>query len=108
MSRPDPWSSRISKMDGKAGAQGRIRACFVVESGTDARLVEGLAERFDLSVIAREIRGGVEISQRLERGASVVVGSGSRLGFSRKVWKLLRDRVGQLDYVIVQGYGAAA
>jgi glycosyltransferase involved in cell wall biosynthesis len=98
----------MSTMDGKAGAQGRIRTCFVVESGTDARLVEGLAERFDLSIIAREIRGGVEISQRLERAASVVVGSGSRLGFTRQVWKLLRDRVGQLDYVIVQGYGAAA
>jgi hypothetical protein len=40
----------------------RMRLCFIVESGTDVRMVEGLAERFDLSVLARRITDGVEIS----------------------------------------------
>jgi hypothetical protein len=40
------------------------RLLFIVESGTDVRMVEGLAEHFQLSILARKIEGGVEISQR--------------------------------------------
>lgn len=33
----------------------RPRLLFIVESGSDVRLVEGLAERFELTVLARQI-----------------------------------------------------
>jgi hypothetical protein len=39
----------------------RARLLFVVESGSDVRLVEGLAERFELSLFVRETRGKIEI-----------------------------------------------
>ena len=80
---------------------------FVVESGTDVRLVEGLAERAKLSILARRIPGGVEISQVPARPVPTVVGPASRAGFARLAWRTLR-RLGPADRVIVQGYGAAA
>lgn len=81
---------------------------FVVESGSDVRLVEGLAESFELTVVARRVTGGVEIShaQDAARGAEVRVGPASRLAFAWEVWKALaRERPG---LVLVQGYGPAA
>jgi glycosyltransferase involved in cell wall biosynthesis len=81
----------------------------VVESGTDVRLVEGLAERFALTVLARRIDGGVEISQPPGVPVpTIVVGPASRLGFARMVWDFVRRRCGRSDLVIVQGYGLAA
>jgi glycosyltransferase involved in cell wall biosynthesis len=86
----------------------RRRLCFVVESGADVRLVEGLAERFELTVLARRIEGGVEISQETGSEFGLMVGPSSRAGFARLVWKTLRKRGGEFDYVLAQGYGAAA
>lgn len=86
----------------------RLRLLFVVESGSDVRLVEGLAERFELSVFARRIEGGVEISQETEAAFRVETGPGSRLGFARAVAAEVRRRRAELDAVVVQGYGAAA
>jgi glycosyltransferase involved in cell wall biosynthesis len=82
--------------------------CFVVESGTDVRLVEGLSERFDLSVLARRIPNGVEISQPPARTIPTIVGSASRLRFGFLVLRHLRNNHCHLDSVIVQGYGVAA
>lgn len=82
--------------------------CFVVESGTDVRLVEGLAERFDLSILARRIEGGAEISQPPSKSLSIVIGPASRLKFALFVWRYLRAHRQQIDRVIVQGYGLAA
>ncbi|MCA1593757.1 MAG: glycosyltransferase family 4 protein [Acidobacteria bacterium] len=84
------------------------RLCFIVESGADVRLVEGLAERFELEVLARRIPGGVEISWPPSVNVAVTVGPASRLGFARMVFRELRKRRGRVDFVIVQGYGAAA
>jgi glycosyltransferase involved in cell wall biosynthesis len=86
----------------------QARLLFVVESGSDVRLVEGLAERFELSVFAREIRGGVEISQETSARVDVKVGPASRAGFARAIFGELRARRRELDCVVVQGYGAAA
>lgn len=86
----------------------RARLFLVAESGVDVRLVEGLAERFELSVLARRIPGGVEVSRPPKRDVPVEVGPASRLGFSRAVFKALRRRRGGVDCVVVQGYGAAA
>ncbi len=82
--------------------------CFVVESGTDVRLVEGLAERFELEIIARRIAGGVEISQSPSPPVKISVGPSSRLKFALFVWRYLRAHRQQIDRVIVQGYGLAA
>ncbi len=86
----------------------RLRACFVVESGTDVRMVEGLAERFDLSVIARTIKGGVEIGHPPTKVIPTILGPSSRMQFARMVFKHLRERAQSIDYVIVQGYALAA
>lgn len=86
----------------------RQRLCFVVESGTDVRMVEGLAERFELRVLARKIDGGVEINWPLALPAEVTIGPASRLGFARLALRHLLDKKRQYDFVIVQSYGLAA
>ena len=86
----------------------RPRLCFVVESGTDVRLVDGLAERFDLTVIAREIPGGVAISRTPERPSSIIAGPASRGAFARMAWQELRSARDRFDAVLVQGYALAA
>ena len=83
------------------------RLWFVVESGTDVRLVDGLAARFPLTVLARRIEGGVEISRTPEGSVDVRVGPASRTGFARLVWREL-TRLRRDDRVLVQGYGPAA
>jgi len=85
-----------------------LRVCFIVDSGTDVRLVEGLAERTELTVIARRIRGGREVSQTPRRQIPVEVGPASHVAFARFVagrWRSIRDRA---DVVVVQGYGPTA
>lgn len=90
-------------------ADGRApRVCFVVESGTDVRMVEGLAQRFQLTVVARKIQGGAEISRPAEIPVATIVGPRSRGAFARFIFTYLRGRSDSFDYVIVQGYGLAA
>jgi glycosyltransferase involved in cell wall biosynthesis len=84
-----------------------VNVWFVVESGTDIRLVEGLAARATLTVLARRIPGGAEISQPPASAIPTVVGPSSRTGFARMVWRALRG-LSRADRVIVQGYGPAA
>ena len=86
----------------------RPRLLFVVESGADVRLVEGLAERFELSVFARRIEGGAEISQETEAEFGLQTGPSARLGFARASFAEVWRRRASLDAVVVQGYGAAA
>jgi len=86
----------------------RTRLLFIVESGADVRLVEGLAERFELSVFARRIEGGVEISQATAATFESEVGPASRTAFARAAFREVWRRRARLDAVIVQGYGAAA
>src|SRR5947209_1968032 len=82
--------------------------CFIVESGTDVRLVDGLAERFDLCILARQIENGIEISQHPSNSTPVVIGPTSRIKFATLVWRYLREHRRDIDCVIVQGYGVAA
>jgi glycosyltransferase involved in cell wall biosynthesis len=78
--------------------------CFIVESGTDTRLVEGLAARVRLSVLARGIPGGRAISQPTDH--EVAVAAPGRMAFAWRVFRtVLRS---PLDVVLVQGYGVAA
>lgn len=85
-----------------------LRVCFVVDSGTDVRLAEGLAERFELRILARRIHGGREISQAPRLPLDVEVGPPGHLAFAlflARRWPALRRHA---DVVIVQGYGPAA
>ena len=78
--------------------------CFVVESGTDARLVEGLAARVPLQVLARSIPGGRAVSQ--QTSVAVTLAGSGRLAFAWRVFRtVLASRGGT---VLVQGYGLAA
>lgn len=86
----------------------RHRLCLVVESGTDVRLVEGLAQRFDLTIFARRILGGVEISRVPDEAIPITVGSPSRLRFAAQVALRLLGENDAVDRVLVQGYGLAA
>jgi len=86
----------------------RLRLLFLVESGTDVRLVEGLAEHFDLSIIARKIDGGVEISWPPAADVPSIVGPSGRAAFARFVFRETIRRKSDFDVVLVQGYGPAA
>jgi glycosyltransferase involved in cell wall biosynthesis len=78
--------------------------CFIVESGTDTRLIEGLARRVPLTVLARAIPGGRAVSQPTD--VEVIVGSPGRIGFAWRTFRELLRRNG--GAVLVQGYGLAA
>lgn len=80
--------------------------CFIVESGVDVRMVEGLARIVELTILARRIHGGVEISHSPAVKADIEVGPASRAGFAAFVARHLAAA----DYgaVLVQGYSAAA
>lgn len=94
--------------NGPPRAPARRRVGFVVESGTDVRLVEGMAERFDLALIARTIPGGVAVSRTLHRPVPLELGPASRLRFALRAARWLKARRATLDLAIVQGYGLAA
>lgn len=87
---------------------GRPRLCFIVESGTDVRLADGLADRSDLTIVARRIEAGVEISRPPRRQLELVVGPASPVQFARFVYSFLRAPAHRFDFVLLQGYGVAA
>ncbi len=86
----------------------RRRVCLIVESGTDARLVDGLSTFCDVTILARRIEGGVEISQSPNVPVEVVLGGPSRARFACFVFGYLLSRRATFDFVLVQGYAAAA
>jgi len=86
----------------------RPRVCFVVESGTDVRLVEGLAEICDLTVLARRIEDGAEISQPPSMPVQINVGPSARPQFALFACRNLWSRKNEFDVLLAQGYGAAA
>lgn len=85
-----------------------LHLCFIVESGTDVRLVEGLAERFALTILARKIKGGVEISHPASMPMTVIVGPSSRPRFAQFIGSHLWNCRKQIDFILVQGYSGAA
>jgi glycosyltransferase involved in cell wall biosynthesis len=78
--------------------------CFVVESGTDARMLDGLAPRLDLTVLVRQVPGGRAVSQ--STSVRLETGSANRLVFALQVFRSLVAR--RYDAVLVQGYGFSA
>ena len=86
------------------GQPTRPRVCFIVESGTDVRLVEGLAARVTLQVLARDIPGGRAVSQPTD--CPVSIASSGRLAFAWAAFTTIRRS--SADAVLVQGHGIAA
>lgn len=84
-----------------------LRLCFIVESGTDVRLVEGLAKRFRLSVLARRIPGGREVSQPPRGPFDLALGPAGRGAFCGFVLRRLLGHGARWDVLLAQGYGAA-
>jgi glycosyltransferase involved in cell wall biosynthesis len=83
-----------------------LRLTFIVESGTDVRLVEGLAERFELRLFARAVPGAATVSWPPRRPVEVKVGPSSRAAFAMAVRRRLQEW--ESDFVLAQGYGPAA
>ncbi len=81
--------------------------CFIVETGTDVRLVEGMASIFDLCVIYRQTNRSF-ISQSTKSEFQKLGGPDSRIEFSRFVAQYLVDNSSKFDYVISQNYGLSA
>lgn len=94
--------------DGPADGRLRSRLLFVVESGTDVRIVDGLAQRTDLHLLGRTIPGGRVVSRDPEQPIPASVGPASRLRFAALVFRSLTKRRREFDIVLVQGYGLAA
>jgi len=81
------------------------RVWFIVESGTDARIVDALAHRVDLCVLARSIPGGRAISQPTAH--PVTIAAPGRVAFAWRVFITLL-RAAPVDAILVQGYSLAA
>jgi glycosyltransferase involved in cell wall biosynthesis len=80
---------------------------FVVESGTDIRLVEGLDRHFNLEVICRDIRNGFHLNWKPRPDLPVKVGPAGRLSFGSFLVRELFARPAP-DILLVQGYATAA
>lgn len=86
-----------------------LRLCFVVDAGTDVRMVEGLAARTELRILARRIRGGREISQTPRNAAfEIEVGPEGHAAFAAFAARRVLARRRMTDLVLVQGYGPTA
>jgi glycosyltransferase involved in cell wall biosynthesis len=85
-----------------------LRVAFIVESGTDVRLVEGLSGRCALAVVARRIERGREISQPTDAPFERVLGPPGFLSFAWFVFRWLVRERSRVDAVVLQGYGLAA
>ena len=86
----------------------RKRLLFVVESSTDVRLVDGLADLFELAVLARRIEGGVEVSHPPAAAVPWRPTPPGRLRFAGAVLREILMRRKDLDLVLAQGYGVGA
>jgi len=78
---------------------------FFAESGTDVRLVEGLAARVSLRVLLRDVPGGRPVSQPTD--VPVTISGAGRIRYAWRVFRtVLAER--RCDAVLVQGYGLGA
>ena len=85
-----------------------LNLCFICETPTDIRLVEGLANKFKITILGRHFKDRNIISQPLRMPTDIILGPDSRLKFMLFICKYLRQHGEQFDYVIVQGYGLSA
>lgn len=81
---------------------------FVIESGTDIRMIEGLARRFDLEIVFRKAKGGREINHPFRGKITSNAGPSSRVAFFFWLFGYLIRRTQKIELVLVQGYGLSA
>lgn len=86
----------------------RPRLWFLVESSTDVRLVEGLAEMFDLKVVTRQIGTRLGISQKPATSFSIISGPPQRVRFARLAAREIQRHRDEIDVLLVQGYSVTA
>jgi len=84
------------------------RICFVADSGTDVRLVDELASRARLRVLARSIPGGRVISQATRGQVQLEVGPAGHAAFGAFAARRLLALRNEIDVVLVQGHGPTA
>jgi glycosyltransferase involved in cell wall biosynthesis len=84
------------------------RVLFVVDSGTDVRLVDSLAERTTLRILARRLPKGREISQRTGHAVDMELGPAGHASFAWFVIRRLLSLRSSTDVIVVQGYGPTA
>jgi glycosyltransferase involved in cell wall biosynthesis len=84
------------------------RVLFVVDSGTDVRLVDSLAERTELHIIARRQAAGREISQATRHRFQLEIGPSSHARFAWFAIQRSRALRRDIDVIVVQGYGPTA
>ncbi len=108
MNLSSPIESTLATAARPELADARLRVCYVIESGTDVRTVEGLAARFDLTLVARRMLDGVEISHPPDCEFNFVLGPSARGRFAFFAGKFLRKHRSRFDYILVQGYGLTA
>ena len=92
----------------KPRASVKPRVCFVVDSGTDVRLADGLTERTSLRILARRQPSGREISQPSRHVLDVETGPTGHAAFALFVLRRLLALRRDTDVVLVQGYGPTA
>lgn len=85
-----------------------LRVCLVVENSVDVRMVEGLAERFALTVVGKASEQGGAITHPPSRPVATVPGPSGRNAYARFIHSYLRQQRDNFDSVIVQGYGMSA
>ena len=84
------------------------RVCFVVDSGTDVRLADGLADGTTLRILARTQPSGREVSQPSRHALNVETGPAGHAAFAMFVLRRLLALRRQTDVIVVQGYGPTA
>jgi len=85
-----------------------LRLTFVVESGTDVRLVEGLDRHFQLNLVCRAIPDGFHVNWTPKPLVSMKVGPTKRLAFARFLAHEILSQRPRPDVVVVQGYATAS
>jgi glycosyltransferase involved in cell wall biosynthesis len=80
--------------------------CLVLETVTDIRIVQGLAERFNLLILYRKTNSSF-VNHPPSAKFEAVVGPASRLEFARFVFSYLKEKSNKFDCVISQNYGLA-
>jgi glycosyltransferase involved in cell wall biosynthesis len=85
-----------------------LRLTFVVESGTDVRLIQGLDRHFQLDLVCRKIPDGFHINWQPEHPIDVSIGPPSRPAFAAFLTRELLGRKPRPDILVVQGYATAA
>jgi glycosyltransferase involved in cell wall biosynthesis len=86
----------------------RKQVCFIAEGMVDFRLIDGLSQRVDLTLVSRRNDKEPITSQPTNGKLKVVIGPASRLKFGLFLLSFVRRNMQSFDSYVVLGYGLAA